>query len=128
MQARHQREIKILTAARALQKLNGSNKRMSKQTMESLEQSEKKVEAAEKVYYSSSEIIHSRLIVDNRTSFYFAIEKHPCADGFSNTILASCHGKFAALLALLPKLSLGLTVNLTSFRPLISVNKSLYVN
>lgn len=128
MQARHQREIKILTAARALQKLNGSNKRMSKQTMESLEQSEKKVEAAEKVYYSSSEIIHSRLIVDNRTFLYFAIEKHPCADGFSNTILASCHGKFAALLALLPKLSLGLTVNLTSFRPLISVNKSLYVN
>ncbi|KIR32586.1 hypothetical protein I352_05011 [Cryptococcus deuterogattii MMRL2647] len=48
VQARHQREIKILTAARALQKLNGSNKRMSKQTMESLEQSEKKVEAAEK--------------------------------------------------------------------------------
>lgn len=57
MQARHQREIKILTAARALQKLNGSNKRMSKQTMESLEQSEKRVEAAEKVYYTSSEII-----------------------------------------------------------------------
>lgn len=60
VQARHQREIKILTAARALQKLNGSNKRMSKQTMESLEQSEKKVEAAEKVSYSFLETIHRR--------------------------------------------------------------------
>ncbi|WWD16501.1 hypothetical protein CI109_100927 [Kwoniella shandongensis] len=48
LQSRHQREIKILTAARTLQKLNNSNKRMSKQTMESLEQSEKRVEAAEK--------------------------------------------------------------------------------
>lgn len=47
--ARHQREIKILTAARTLQKLNNNNKRMSKQTMESLEQSEKRVDAAEKV-------------------------------------------------------------------------------
>ncbi|KAK4687380.1 hypothetical protein P7C73_g2748, partial [Tremellales sp. Uapishka_1] len=46
--ARHQREVKILTAARTLQKLNNSNKRMSKQTMESLEQSEKRVESAEK--------------------------------------------------------------------------------
>lgn len=46
--SRHQREIKILTAARTLQKLNNNNKRMSKQTMESLEQSEKRVEAAEK--------------------------------------------------------------------------------
>ncbi|GFZ42574.1 hypothetical protein JCM24511_00290 [Saitozyma sp. JCM 24511] len=34
--------------ARTLQKLNNQNKRMSKQTMESLEQSEKRVEAAEK--------------------------------------------------------------------------------
>ncbi|ODN97471.1 hypothetical protein L198_04038 [Cryptococcus wingfieldii CBS 7118] len=48
VQARHQREIKILTAARALQKLNNSNKRMSRQTLESLEQSEKKVAAVEK--------------------------------------------------------------------------------
>lgn len=47
--ARHQREVKILMAARTLQKLNNNNKRMSKQTMESLEQSEKRVEAAEKV-------------------------------------------------------------------------------
>ncbi|WVO13271.1 hypothetical protein L204_100884 [Cryptococcus depauperatus] len=47
-QSRHQRESKILTAARALQKLNNSNKRMSKQTTESLEQAEKKVEAAER--------------------------------------------------------------------------------
>jgi chromosome segregation ATPase len=46
--SRHQREIKILTAARTLQKLNNNNKRMSKQTMESLEQSEKRVDAAEK--------------------------------------------------------------------------------
>ncbi|ORY24377.1 Up-regulated during septation-domain-containing protein [Naematelia encephala] len=45
---RHQREVKILAAARTLQKLNNSNKRMSKQTMESLEQSEKRAEAAEK--------------------------------------------------------------------------------
>ncbi|KAL7423756.1 hypothetical protein Q5752_001339 [Cryptotrichosporon argae] len=48
LQARHQREIKILTAARTLQKLNNTNKRMSRQTTESLEQSEKRVEAAEK--------------------------------------------------------------------------------
>ncbi|OCF31696.1 hypothetical protein I316_06703 [Kwoniella heveanensis BCC8398] len=47
-QARHQREIKILTAAKTLQKLNHSNKRMSRQTMESLEQAQKRVEAAEK--------------------------------------------------------------------------------
>ena len=47
--SRHQREVKILTAARTLQKLNNNNKRMSKQTMESLEHSEKRVEAAEKV-------------------------------------------------------------------------------
>ncbi|EIW66580.1 hypothetical protein TREMEDRAFT_12085, partial [Tremella mesenterica DSM 1558] len=47
--ARHQREVKILTAAKTLQKLNNTNKsRISKQTMESLEQSEKRVEAAEK--------------------------------------------------------------------------------
>lgn len=49
--SRHQREVKILTAARTLQKLNNNNKRMSKQTMESLEQSEKRVEAAEKVSF-----------------------------------------------------------------------------
>ncbi|WVQ79104.1 hypothetical protein IAT38_001198 [Cryptococcus sp. DSM 104549] len=48
LQSRHQREIKILTAARALQKLNTNNKRMSKQTTDSLEQSEKRVDAAEK--------------------------------------------------------------------------------
>ena len=47
--SRHQREIKILTAARTLQKLNNTNKRMSKQTTESLEQAEKRVDAAEKV-------------------------------------------------------------------------------
>ncbi|ORX36527.1 Up-regulated during septation-domain-containing protein [Kockovaella imperatae] len=46
--ARHQREVKILTAARTLQKLNNANKRMSRQTMESLEQAEKRAEAAEK--------------------------------------------------------------------------------
>ncbi|WOO83940.1 uncharacterized protein LOC62_05G007457 [Vanrija pseudolonga] len=48
LQTRHQREVKILTAARTLQKLNQTNKRISRQTMESLEQSEKRVEAAEK--------------------------------------------------------------------------------
>lgn len=58
--ARHQRETKILTAARTLQKLNNANKRygppqdgadgsMSRQTLDSLEQSEKRTEAAEKV-------------------------------------------------------------------------------
>ncbi|WRT65708.1 uncharacterized protein IL334_002655 [Kwoniella shivajii] len=51
LQSRHQREIKILTAARTLQKLNNSNKRMSRQTMESLEQAEKRVEVAEKEVY-----------------------------------------------------------------------------
>ncbi|WWC87888.1 uncharacterized protein L201_002786 [Kwoniella dendrophila CBS 6074] len=51
LQSRHQREIKILTAAKTLQKLNNSNKRMSRQTMESLEQAEKRVEAAEKEVY-----------------------------------------------------------------------------
>ncbi|WWC96952.1 hypothetical protein V866_003828 [Kwoniella sp. B9012] len=50
-QSRLQREIKILTAAKTLQKLNNSNKRMSRQTMESLEQAEKRVEAAEKEVY-----------------------------------------------------------------------------
>lgn len=49
LQARHQREVKILAAARTLQKLNSSHKRMSKATMESLEQSEKRVAEAEKV-------------------------------------------------------------------------------
>lgn len=49
LQARHQREVKILAAARTLQKLNSSHKRMSKATMESLEQSEKRVVDAEKV-------------------------------------------------------------------------------
>jgi hypothetical protein len=49
VQARHQREVRILTAARTLQKLNQTNKRLSKQTMESLEQSERRVEKAEKV-------------------------------------------------------------------------------
>ena len=47
--ARHQREIKILTAARTLQKLNNTNKRMSKQTTEHLEQAEKKADTAERV-------------------------------------------------------------------------------
>ncbi|WWC60307.1 uncharacterized protein I303_102877 [Kwoniella dejecticola CBS 10117] len=51
LRSRHQREIKILTAAKTLQKLNNSNKRMSRQTMESLEQAEKRVEAAEKEVY-----------------------------------------------------------------------------
>ena len=65
--ARHQREVKILMAARTLQKLNNANKRlvatgcvlsgvdksyrMSKQTFESLEQAEKRAEAAEKVRF-----------------------------------------------------------------------------
>lgn len=49
LQARHQREVKILTAARTLQKLNTANKRISRHTMESLEQSERRVAAAEKV-------------------------------------------------------------------------------
>ncbi|WVR03808.1 hypothetical protein IAU60_000804 [Kwoniella sp. DSM 27419] len=50
-QARHQREVKIHTAAKTLQKLNNSNKRMSRQTMESLEQAEKRVGAAEREVY-----------------------------------------------------------------------------
>lgn len=49
LQARHQREVKILTAARTLQKLNQTNKRLSKQTVSSLEQAEKRVDKAEKV-------------------------------------------------------------------------------
>lgn len=49
LQARHQREVKILAAARTLQKLNTANKRISRHTMESLEQSERRVAAAEKV-------------------------------------------------------------------------------
>jgi hypothetical protein len=47
--ARHQREQKILTAAKTLAKLNGANKRLSKQTVESLEVAEKKAAEAEKV-------------------------------------------------------------------------------
>jgi hypothetical protein len=47
--ARHQREQKILTAAKTLAKLNGSSKRLSKQTMESLVVAEKKASDAEKV-------------------------------------------------------------------------------
>lgn len=47
--ARFQREQKILTAARTLAKLNHSNKRMSKPTMESLEAAELKSTEAEKV-------------------------------------------------------------------------------
>lgn len=57
LDAKHQREMKILTAARTLQKLNNSNKRMSKQTMESLEQSEKRVEASERVSSLSREVV-----------------------------------------------------------------------
>lgn len=49
LHARHKREVKILTAARTLQKLNTANKRMSRHTMESLEQSERRVAEAEKV-------------------------------------------------------------------------------
>lgn len=56
--ARHQREIKILTAARTLQKLNNTNKRMSKQTSESLEQAEKRVDAAEKVCHVTDNNIY----------------------------------------------------------------------
>lgn len=52
LQARHQREVKILNAARTLQKYNVANKRVSRQTMESLEQSERRVAAAEKVSQS----------------------------------------------------------------------------
>jgi hypothetical protein len=47
--AKHQREQKILTAARTLAKLNSHNKRMSKQTSDSVEVAEKKVADAEKV-------------------------------------------------------------------------------
>ena len=49
LNARHQREVKILTAARTLQKLNNTNKRMSKQTTEHLEQAEKRADTAERV-------------------------------------------------------------------------------
>lgn len=47
--ARHQREQKMLTAARTLAKLNSTSKRLSKQTSESVEVSEKKAADAEKV-------------------------------------------------------------------------------
>lgn len=46
--SRYQREKKILTAARTLAKLNEHNKRMSKQTTESLDQAELKAAEAEK--------------------------------------------------------------------------------
>lgn len=47
--SKHQREQKILTAARTLAKLNSHNKRMSKQTSDSVEVAEQKVADAEKV-------------------------------------------------------------------------------
>lgn len=47
--AKHQREQKILTAARTLAKLNSHNKRMSKQTSDSVTSAEQKVADAEKV-------------------------------------------------------------------------------
>ena len=47
--AKHQREQKILTAARTLAKLNSHNKRMSKQTADSVTAAEQKVADAEKV-------------------------------------------------------------------------------
>jgi hypothetical protein len=47
--AKHQREQKILTAAKTLAKLNGGNKRMSKQTFESVEVAEQKAADAERV-------------------------------------------------------------------------------
>ncbi|GHJ89221.1 hypothetical protein NliqN6_5623 [Naganishia liquefaciens] len=46
--AKHQREQKILTAARTLAKLNSHNKRMSKQTADSVTAAEQKVADAEK--------------------------------------------------------------------------------
>lgn len=46
--ARYQRESKILTAARTLAKLNEANKRLSRQSKDSLEQAEQKAAAAEK--------------------------------------------------------------------------------
>ncbi|KAJ9125441.1 hypothetical protein QFC22_000402 [Naganishia vaughanmartiniae] len=46
--AKHQREQKILTAARTLAKLNVNNKRMSKQTSVSVEVAEQRVTEAEK--------------------------------------------------------------------------------
>jgi hypothetical protein len=52
LNARYQRETKILTAARTLQKLNNTNKRMSKQTTEHLEQAEKRADTAERVCLS----------------------------------------------------------------------------
>jgi len=52
--AKHQREQKILTAARTLAKLNVGNKRMSKQTFESVEVAEQKAADAEKVSYQSA--------------------------------------------------------------------------
>jgi hypothetical protein len=47
--AKYQREQKILTAARTLAKLNMNNKRMSKQTSDSVEVAEQRVSEAEKV-------------------------------------------------------------------------------
>ena len=52
--AKHQREQKILTAAKTLAKLNVGNKRMSKQTVESVEVAEQKAADAEKVSVLSS--------------------------------------------------------------------------
>ncbi|KAJ9108947.1 hypothetical protein QFC21_000269 [Naganishia friedmannii] len=46
--AKHQREQKILTAARTLAKLNSNNKRMSRQTSDSVEVAEQRVSEAEK--------------------------------------------------------------------------------
>jgi len=52
--AKHQREQKILTAAKTLAKLNSGNKRMSKQTFESVDVAEQKAADAEKVSCQSA--------------------------------------------------------------------------
>lgn len=76
LQARHQREVKILTAARTLQKLNTANKRISRQTMESLEQSERRVAAAEKVSASPQ-----ALKLTFRKFWCCETARQPCAAG-----------------------------------------------
>lgn len=61
--AKHQREQKILTAAKTLAKLNVGNKRMSKQTVESVEVAEQKAADAEKVGHVEPQRLVSELIV-----------------------------------------------------------------
>jgi hypothetical protein len=102
-QTRYQREERILTAARSLQKLNQTNKRLSRQTIASMEDAEKRVERARKVRYSYTG--SSLLLTPLRTCSSSEIAKPTSGGNCTSTGRAHWSGRCSAWSAHTPRRS-----------------------